>query len=452
MPSPSRPSASAPALAASAVAPAPAPAAGFGLGVRGRAVLAAVLLGAAAVASGACSPIVRPARFSGARDRVTDATLEGPFDGQVVDETTAEPIQGATVVAVWSFDRGDGLQGPSGSEMIEVKTDQAGRYRIPDVPRHGARGRPLRLVSFQLVVYKRGYVGYRSDRLLDGTPRNDFAQRHNRVQLRKWRDTDSHAQHLVFLAAPAPIAKLSAWEREAANVDLYRELGGEAAGPAPSAPSEPKATLQVLDARPLLQPEEVRRRTGYTDAFEVKELGDLARTHFYHGVHLQAEGRDEVWDVALRVWKDPPGGLQPVVETFEATLPQVKVTGEITPETWVYDTEEVRAVAFLDRERNVGVLLTCGAMQCVDIETAIILASFVHGNLDALELVDAPKEPAPGSTKPGAGAQPGATSEGEGEDAGGDDAPAGEGEDAGADDSAAAPEAEAEAEAEEETP
>jgi hypothetical protein len=435
MPSPSRPSASAPALAASAPAPAAALRMGSAraLGRRGGAVLAAALLGAAVVAAGACSPIVRPARFSGARDRVTDATLEGPFDGQVVDETTAEPIQGATVVAVWSFDQGDGLQGPSGSEVIEVKTDQAGRYRIRDVPRHGARGRPLRLVSFQLVVYKRGYVGYRSDRLLDGAPRNDFAQRHNRVQLRKWRDTDSHAQHLVFLAAPAPIAKLAAWEREAANVDLYRELGGEAAGPAPTAPGEPKATLQVLDAGPLLQPEEVRRRTGYTDAFQVKELGDLARTHFYHGLHLQAVDRDEVWDVALRVWKDPPGGLQPVVETFEATLPQVKVTSEITPETWIYDTEEVRAVAFLDRERNVGVLLTCGAMQCVDIETAIILASFVHGNLESLELVDAPKDPPPGAATDGK--EPEAASGGEGEDAGAEDAAADD--DAGADDAAA---------------
>lgn len=360
-----------------------------------------VLLAGTVLLAGGCGPIVRPARFAGARDRVTDVTLEGPFDGQVVDETTAEPIQGAAVVAVWSYDQGDGLQAPSGSEVVEVKTDQAGRYRIPHAPRHRGAARPLRMVSFQLVVYKRGYVGYRSDRLLDGTPRNDFAQRHNRVQLRKWRDTDSHAQHLVFLAAPAAVAKLSAWEREAANVDLYRELGGEAAGPAPAAPGEPKAALQVLDARRLLTPEDVRRRTGYTDAFEVKELGDLARTHFYHGVHLQAVDRDEVWDVALRVWKDPPGGLAPVVETFEATLPQVKVGSEITPETWIYDSEEVRAVAFLDRDRNVGVLLTCGAMQCVDIETAIILAGFVHGNLDALELVDAPRDPAPGEPKAG---------------------------------------------------
>ncbi|MCX4244564.1 carboxypeptidase-like regulatory domain-containing protein [Paraliomyxa miuraensis] len=358
------------------------------------------------VLAAACSPVVRPARFASARDRVTDVSLRGPFDGQVVDEGTAEPIQGATVVGVWSYDEGDGLVGPSGSQVVEVKTDQAGRYRIPAAPEHeraahrrASLGAPLRLVSFELIVYKRGYVGYRSDRHLDGSPRGDFTLRHNRVELRKWRDTDSHAEHLVFLAAPAAVTRLSSWERESANLDLYRALGGDLAGAAAAEPT-PAASLQLLDASALLRPEDVRRRTGYTDAFEVKELGDLAHTHFYHGVHLQAVDRDEVWDVAYRVWKDPPGGLQPVVETFEATLPGVSVTGEVTSESWVYDGEDVRAVAFLDRERNVGVLLTCGAMQCIDVETAIILASLLHENIDSLTLVDAPSTPATPTAAP----------------------------------------------------
>lgn len=360
-----------------------------GRGVHG--VVAALVL----LAATACSPVVRPARFASARDRVTDVSLRGPFDGQVIDETTAEPIQGAAVVGVWSYDEGDGLVGPAGSEIIEVKTDQAGRYRIPKAPLN-KRGAHMRLVSFDLVVYKRGYVGYRSDRLLDGRPRTDFTLRHNRVQLRKWRDTDSHAQHLLFLAPPAAVSSLASWEREAANVDLYRELGGQAAGAKLEQAPEQEPTLQLLQAEGLLRPEDVRRRTGYTEAFAVKELGDLVRTHFYHGVHLEAVGRDESWDVAYRVWKDPPGGLQPVVETFEATLPGVPVTAEITPESWVFDSDDVRAVAFLDRERNVGVLLTCGADQCVDIETAIILTSFLAENLDTLELVDAPSAPTPG--------------------------------------------------------
>jgi hypothetical protein len=257
----------------------------------------------------------------------------------------------------------------------------------------------VRLVDFHLVVYKRGYVGYRSDTTYEGPPRTDFSQRHNRVELRKWREGDSHAEHLLYLGAPAQIAQLAKWEREAANVDLYRALGGGAAVGPGVAPTGPGA-LQLLDATGVLPPEEVRRRTGYTDAFSVKELGDLARTHFYHGVHLQAVDREEVWDVAYRVWQDPPGGMGPVLETFAATLPGIEATAEITNQTWVYDSEEVRAVAFLDRDENIGVLLTCGAMQCADVETAIILAKYVHDHLDALQLIEAPQAEPAAPTQP----------------------------------------------------
>lgn len=368
-------------------------------GALGLATAGAAML--ATVGVSGCAPLVRPPSFEGARDRVSDASLLGPFDGQVVDEATSEPVAGATVVGVWSYDEGDGLVTPAGSETIEVKTDQAGRYRLPDAPQR-KRGSNMRLVSFQLVVYKRGYVGYRSDRHFDGTPRTDFTVRHNRASVRKWRDTDSHAQHLMFLASPASVRKLSNWEREAANLDLYRAAGGQSrGGDGPAAkPDEPSARMTMLDAAALLPPEDIRRRTGYSEAFERKELGDLARTHFYHGVHLEAVGREEAWDVAYRVWKDPPGGLDPVVETFEATLPDVEITGEITADTWVFDSEDVRAVAFLDRERNVGVLLTCGAMQCIDIETVIILAGFLHDNLDALAQVDAETGEAIPATEP----------------------------------------------------
>lgn len=346
-----------------------------------------------------CSPIVRDASFRGARDRVAEASLLGPFDGQVVDGATSEPVSGATVVGIWSYDQGDGLIGPHGSETAEAKTDRAGRYRIPEAPL-SVRGRYVRLVSFVLVVYKRGFVGYRSDLQLDGRPRTDFSLRHNRVELRKWRDTDSHAEHLLFLSPPPSVQKLAGWERDEANLDLYRRLGGALAAPAQPETPEP-AALQLLEAADLLRPEEVRRRTGFTGPFDVGELGDLARTHFYHGVHLQAIDREEEWDVAYRVWKDPPGGLDPVIETFEATLPGVQPSGEITDETWIYDAEGVRAVAFLDRERNVGVLLTCGAKQCVDIDAAIILASYIHDRLEELRLVDAPTAPGePGEPSP----------------------------------------------------
>ena len=295
-----------------------------------------------------------------------------------------------TLVGVWSYQSGDGFLRPHGSEMVEVQTDDAGRYRIGAAP-FRKRGLTTRLVSFHLVAYKRGYVGWRSDASFDANRRVEFTARHNRVELRKWRDSDSHAEHLLFLAAPIPIQKLTRWERDFANVELYRALTGEGARPTVTAPEPDK--LQVLDASKLLTPEEVRRRTGTSETFDVGELTDLARTHFYHGVHLEAiEREDATWDVGYRVWKDPPAGLAPVIETLQATLPDVRPTGDVTPETWVHDGKDVRAVAFVDRERNAAVLLTCGANQCADIDTAIILAKYLHGRLDLLERVNAPED------------------------------------------------------------
>ncbi len=352
----------------------------------------------------ACSPIVRPPTFTGARDQVADASLRGPFNGQIVDAVTKSPIGDATVVGVWSYERGDGLVAPAGSDTRVVRTDRAGRYRIDEVPAR-RRGPAPRLVGFTLFVYKRGYLAYRSDVPYDGGMRADFVARHNRIALRKWSGTDSHAEHLLMLSPPPEIERLTAWERGPANTAL---LGRDRGTPTPEQPGP--AAIEVLDATALLTPEEIRRRTGYTDAFQIGELTDLARTHFYHGVHLRAVDREERWDVGLRVWKDPPGGLQSVLETFQATLPGVEATPEITGETYVFDSESVRAVAFVDRERSIAVLLTCGAMQCADVETALVLARHVHDSLDALRMIPADQAGTAPSTarSPETPAQPGA--------------------------------------------
>jgi hypothetical protein len=380
----------------------------------------------------ACAPVVRPASFVGARDQVTDVSLLGPFDGQIVDANTGEPIREAVVVGVWSYDRGDGFIAPYGSETVSVATDEAGRYRIAG-PKLTVRGTSVRLVDFHLVVYRRGYQAYRSDALIDGEKRHDFSVRHNRIELRKWRESDSHADHLLFLSPPPEIAKVSRWERAQANLELYERLGGQQAvglpgfdvpGEISQHPEESEEELW-LDARKLLPPEEVRLRTGDTEAFVIQDLFDLERTSYYHGVHLQASGRGEDYDVAFRVWLDPPDGLDPVIDTFEVTLPDVPVTTEVTAETWVLDDETVRAVAFIDREFKTGVLLTCGAKQCADIDTAIILAKFIAGRLGELETIpaddarlarpprDAPAEGEGDAAKedPAAESQPGAENE-----------------------------------------
>src|SRR5690606_23369310 len=118
---------------------------------------------------------------------------------------------------------------------------------------------------------------------------------------------------------------------------------------------------------------------------DVKDLTDLKRTGFYHGVHMQALDSDEHHDLALRVWSSPPGGMDPVAATIRETFGNIKATGEITPETWSVTAERVHAVGFVDREERIGVLLTCGDQQCADLDTAIILAKFVRNNLERLK-------------------------------------------------------------------
>jgi hypothetical protein len=356
------------------------------------------------VVASACAPIVRPTPFKGARTQVTDTSLLGPFDGQIVDQATGEPIRDAVVVGVWSYDRGDGFISPSGSETISVQTDEAGRYRIGRAPLR-KRGASLRLVSFQLVVYKRGYASYRSDALFEAGARagarRDFTGRHNRIELEKWRERDSHAEHLLFLAPPREVVRVARWERQQANLDLYAALGGQTgaqgggAGPSMPIPGEPTPATDVwLDALALIYPEDVAMRTGYDGEFAVEDLGDFPRTSFYHGVLLRAVDQEEEYDFSYRVWHRPSGGLDPVIDIFRENLP-VDVSAEVTPETWTYEEPgtQFRGVAFIDRELETGVLVSCGPAQCIDLDTAIILAKYIHGRLDRLGSIPAGPPP-----------------------------------------------------------
>lgn len=379
-----------------------------------------------------CAPIVRPAPFEGARTQVTDTSLLGPFDGQIVDSTTGEPLQDAVVVGVWSYDRGDGFIGPHGSESVSVQTDSAGRYRIRRAPTR-VRGTTVRLVSFHLVVYKRGYASYRSESLMLGGTRRDFTGRHNRIAMDKWRERDSHADHLLFLAPPREVRRVAGWEERDANLDLYRALGGstgESAGLQPEgggqAGGEAPSKLEDLwlEATEVMLPEDVAMRTGFDGEFVVEDLGDFPRSHFYHGVLYRAEGLEQEYDFSFRVWHEPPGGLDPVVQIFKDNLP-VEPSAEVTPETWVYEEPgtQFRGVGFIDRETETGVLVSCGPAQCIDVETAIILAKYISGRLDKLERLPAVAEASEGEPADGQPSEAGEPREPEADPAESSDAP-----------------------------
>src|SRR6185437_13678332 len=112
--------------------------------------------------------------------------LLGPYDGIVLDADSDRPVAGATVSASWAFENGIGFHAPSGSREVGVQTGADGRYTIPrldDLP----EGASTRIRRFTLVIYHRGHVGWRSDRIFPGHAiRRDFSQRGNRVRLERW--------------------------------------------------------------------------------------------------------------------------------------------------------------------------------------------------------------------------------------------------------------------------
>jgi hypothetical protein len=191
---------------------------------------------------------------------VVPGNLKGPFDGVVLDQSTNEPVAGALVLASWAFEDAQGLLTPSASYSTSVLTEVDGTYRLPQLPR--AQSRPSALLRrFTLVIYKAGYLGYRSDlRTDDRTPRHDFAQRGNVVRLDRFPQGESHARHLVFLGAGGLLQRAAQAEGKQASLELTEASPAskekepiEETPPAPEAPPPPLAAklLEAADVAPL---------------------------------------------------------------------------------------------------------------------------------------------------------------------------------------------------------
>ncbi len=327
---------------------------------------------------GACGgTAVRPAPFRARPDSVQAGDLRGPFEGRVLDGETGRPVSGALVHATWSFVAGVGLTAPAGWREWVGSTDAAGRYRIPaldDYPGGGSR-----LGDFRVVIYKRGYVAYRSDRRFEDLgPRTDFSQDRNEVRLERWSSDLSHAKHLRYVGGGVTLAELTAWEIPEAARELSERGGAapkraaaEAAPPAPSGPP--------LVAETLLQPEDVARVTGWRQGFEVRDLGDEPSTPEYDSVHLQAPGEDQSFDVALRFWHVRAAEAADHYARVKAELPNVRETDEIADKSLRAATAkgDILGVAFLDAKRGVVALLQCGASQCKRHEDVVKLARLV---------------------------------------------------------------------------
>jgi hypothetical protein len=345
----------------------------------GAAALGLHLLGV--LMAGGCGPLVERAPFSYRPDTMAPGDLLGPFEGLVVDAETDRPIAGAVVAGYWAFERGTGLNGPSGSFEVATETGADGRYRIASLDSLPS-GASQRIRRFTLIVYQKGYIGWRSDRRFpERTARRDFSQRSNRVRLEKWREGLLHHEHVLFLGGGTTVksALLPEMQTGALELDGHR---------APARPGDSAAAAgapALLDATALLSEDEVRGVTGYVGEFDVGRLTDLPRTEFYDSRHFKARGRAESYDVGLRVWRLPTAGAEQQFRKLLGELPGAVPGTEVGDASLRARSGQILGMAFLLRERGVVVSLSCGMGQCPEPSLVLRLTKLVESHVPELQ-------------------------------------------------------------------
>lgn len=360
-------------------------------------IKAAALLLISGVAVG-CAPAIAEAPFPARGDTVVPGDLLGPFDGRVVDAQSGKPIAGAIVQASWSFETGRGLTAPAGGAVRTVATDNDGRYlidRLTELP--SARSR---VVGVAIVVYQRGYVAYRSDRVFDDTvggarARTDFSQHNNVAKLDRWTTAMSHVKHVRFVGGSGPLKRAVGSEVIEASLEL-------AAGPTKATPAVAAAEGPLLDAGPLLSVDELKAVTGYGGTFTLEKLTDLPTTPTYDSRHFKATGKPETFDAALRVWKLSPAAADARYAKLLAEVPHAVAKDEMGDKSLRGYDGRIVAVAALDRAHGVVVELTCGLDQCRDVDQAAGILRRVLARADRLGGTAPPAagEAAPEETKP----------------------------------------------------
>ena len=336
-----------------------------------------ILLGLLGVLGGtaACVPLeARPAPFRARPDSIVRGDLRGPFTGRVSTETPIARCREPSSTRRGASSRGRDLTAPHGYREWIGSTDSLGLYRVP---RLDSSSRENRLADFHLVVYKRGYVAFRSDRRFDDLgPQTEFSQMGATVTLVRWRPEMSHAKHLRYVGGGPALAALTSWEIP----DAVAELSG--AKPGAGAEKERLAELppsERLDASKLLAAADIKQLTGFEGAFDAAELGDEPPSDHYDTVHLQARGKDESYDVALRLWRYPPADATKQYDRLTRELPGAQAKNEIADRSLRASTPagDILGLAFLDSKRGLVVLIQCGASQCRTHETVLGIARII---------------------------------------------------------------------------
>jgi hypothetical protein len=345
-----------------------------------------IVVAAVGVVCNACAPVVARAPFAARPDTVEPGDLLGPYSGQVVDVVSGKPIAGALVQGSWSFEVGHGLTAPAGAQVTTITTDSDGRYlmpRLPEVPAASAR-----VASFTLIVYKRGYVAYRSDRVFDSDrPRWNFFQSRNLIQLERMTPLVSRVKHVRFVGGTGELKRALGSE----IVEASLELTTGAPKPKQVTPAGP-----LLDASVLLSVDELRAVTGFGGSFTVEKLGDYATSESYDSRHFKATNRPETYDAAVRVWRLPPTAADARYLKLMTEIPHAEEKNEMGDRSLRGYDGRIVAVAAEDRARGVVIELTCGLDQCRDADQATALLRRVLARADKLgNTVNKPTEAAP---------------------------------------------------------
>jgi hypothetical protein len=343
-----------------------------------------------ALTLGCCSPFVYRADFQRRLDDAAAADLLGPYTGRVVDAGTDSPVPGATVFASWEFVRGVGFLAPAGAHTVALKTNRDGRYVVPRL-RQLPSGATTAIARFRLVVYARGYVAYRSDRIFPGDEaRYDFVQEDNAVRLEKWNPELSHADHLRFVGGGEELASASAWEVQRAAM----QLDGQPPDGAPVDPVIRPATEPPLDGSALIEESDLETATGKRGTYTVGRLTDLPRSATYDSKHFKAQDKGERFDLAYRVWK-LGSAAEAHYRRLLAAYPAATPRNEIGERSFRSHTADIGALVFLARQPGVVLSLTCGRDLCADDEVVLKLAKIAVGRLERLRRESTEPRPAP---------------------------------------------------------
>ncbi len=352
-----------------------------------------------AFVAGACRTGSLQADFPRVPGSVLAGDLHGPFTGRVIDRGTGRPVAGARVVVTWLYRRGVGSASPAGFVRYVGKTDGDGRYRVPSVrelsqvglkpvrlegrlvPAPGDRGPGGRgkLAAIRLLVYRRGYVAYRSDRVFpEGRPRLDFTQLNNKVALDKFSEEVSRLAHVRFIGDVRALGADGQGELEAAS----EELSGRRV-------AHRQRSMPAIDASKLLDESDLDVLFGDKLVFRVGRLATMKRTPDADSIHFEAVGKPQTFDFALRIWRLPGSGLKAFYEKLMRSYPGSRSRDQVGDHSFAAGNGRILAHVFMDRAHGVVVAATCGKNLCKDQTGLLKAVRLVQGRLDRIEGQDA---------------------------------------------------------------